>query len=150
MSHINYRSNFEQRGLVLADFNNDGDDEIVVQYDSMTRVYDIDGNEDQLIADLGAFRPTASVDYNGDGFIDIVGLEGGETFRSTILFVLENGGDGKVFHRSDEFVFDREDRTLLSARADDFDGDGDVDWITTSSDPMNFDFHWEFHDLVLE
>ena len=140
---------FESRGIVLADLNNDGDAEIVVQNGNLTRVYDIDGDEDQLIAELGNFRPTAAIDYNGDGLIDIVGLEAGETFRSTNLFVLENQGDGTTFRRTDEFLFDREDRTLISARADDYDGDGDVDWITTSTDPMNHDRHWEFHDLVL-
>ena len=140
---------FESRGIVLADLNNDGDAEIVVQNENVTRVYDIDGDEDQLIAELGNFRPTAAVDYDGDGLIDIVGLEAGETFRSAILFVLENQGDGTAFRRTDEFLFNREDRALLSARAGDFDGDGDVDWITTSIDPWNHSRHWEFHDLVL-
>ena len=68
---------FFVKSLASGDFNNDGNDDLVVQFSSSMEVYLSDG-EGRLIntpTNLPVLLTVGTTDINGDGIIDIVGMK---------------------------------------------------------------------------
>ncbi|WP_019503852.1 VCBS repeat-containing protein [Pleurocapsa sp. PCC 7319] len=143
-NRIDYPANEAPRGIASADFDGDGDQDIVVanpgvdpssvEPDSGNEISVLSNNGDGTFAAPVTFTtgvgPRVSVgDFDGDGNIDIATSNA----TNNTISILFNDGQG-VFAVPVDFSTGKE--PLINTPVD-LDGDGDLDIITSNQDSVN-------------
>jgi len=112
-------------GLLVEDFDNDGDNDIATSTDDNTSIFlnNGDGTFTDPVHYAGGGRRPLCTDINGDGNLDIIG-NGSYPYPVNGILVLLGGGDG-TFAEPDHYPIVGSYPVGI-----DFDADGDID-ITT-------------------
>ncbi|MBZ0266302.1 T9SS type A sorting domain-containing protein [bacterium] len=120
------------RWLVCADFDHDGDNDFVIDSDSLIILEQVGDLEfEEIVLDFASFSKLTVADINNDELPDLLMYS-----SEPSLFYLQNNGD-MTFAAS---VISEDETTPYSIQPIDFNNDGFLDFIGSSNDVMGW---WE-------
>ena len=138
---VNYKAGWSPHGIHAADFDGDGDPDVVVtNFLSHTFSYFTNCGDGTFLdkVDYGTGEVPKDIhaaDFDGDGDMDVVTVGRGDPLDVGSFFYFANTGDGTFSAKED---YDIGQGTTDSIYSTDFDGDGDEDIVTTISKGFSY------------